>query len=271
MILPGGIEHRHADVAVAVEFLLQRPDVAHAGRGVHDFSALDHRAARGAREVVFEVLEEFAIRIVRQRVRARRRVADAVADEVVASAENRRQALSSGPGRNPRRRPTRALRRPESASPRLSLRSWMSLSMTTMRYGLPARVTNRGAARMNPAKMPVAVAQPVFLVEVLRQARSDGFRAASMTAARSSGCSRSCQSSIRPMRASDNPSNPFQRSENSTCAALEVPFPDAVVGALDGQRVAILQLAHALLQRLAAGLLLAPVGSRSTASDPAAD
>ena len=39
-------------------------------------------------------------------------------------------------------------------------------------------------------------------------------------------------------------------------AALDVPFPDAVVGALDRQGVAIFQLANTLLQRLMAGFLL---------------
>src|SRR5258705_4671363 len=49
-------------------------------------------------------------------------------------------------------------------------------------------------------------------------------------------------------------SPPAQR--NLDCAALDVPFPNAIVGPLDRQRVAILQLAHTLLQHLMAGLLL---------------
>ena len=49
-------------------------------------------------------------------------------------------------------------------------------------------------------------------------------------------------------------SPPAQRKLD--CAALDVPFPNAVVGALNRQRVAILQLAHTLLQRLMAGFLL---------------
>ena len=84
MIFPARVEHRHADVAVAIEFLLEGPQVAHAGRAIDDLAALDHRAARGARQVVLEILRELAVRIIGERVGAHRRVADAEADEVVA-------------------------------------------------------------------------------------------------------------------------------------------------------------------------------------------
>ena len=89
--LTGGIEHRNSDVAVSIEFLFQRPDVAHAAGRIDDFLAIYDGAAGGSRKVLFEVVRELAVRIISECVRPSRWVTHAVTDKVIAGAKNRRQ------------------------------------------------------------------------------------------------------------------------------------------------------------------------------------
>jgi hypothetical protein len=103
--------------------------------------------------------------------------------------------------------------------------------------------------------MSVAMAQPILLVEVLCQSLQVVFRAQDDVRALlgveqalpiidpSNGRTREAEQSLPAQRKLDR-------------AAIDVPFPDAVVCALDRQCIAILPLAHTLLERLTASLLV---------------